>query len=75
MNNLTSSPEWIEIETIIEKQLSDLMDIRNIDEKISPDEMKIEIRARQLAVDKLLDFYNEYQFSRKSKEEVTVSFK
>lgn len=75
MNNLISSPEWIEIETIIEKQLSDLMDIRNIDEKLTPDEMKIEIRARQLSVDKLLDFYNEYQFSIKKKEEVIVTFK
>lgn len=75
MNNLTTSPEWIEVETIIEKQLSDLMDIRNIDDKLPADEIKVELRARQLACDKLLDFYNEYTFSKKKKEEIVVSFK
>lgn len=69
------SPEWIEVETIIEKQISDLMDIRNISETLSSDDMKVEIRARQLAVDKLLDFYHEYAFSKKKKDEIVVSFK
>lgn len=71
---LTKLPEWIEVENRHKKKISELMDIRNIDEKLSGDEMKIELRARQLATTKLIEFLEENNFSRIRLEDVDVTF-
>lgn len=71
---LTKLPEWIEVENRHKKKISELMDIRTIDEKLSGDEMKIEIRARQLATTKLIEFLEENNFSRIRLEDVDVTF-
>ena len=74
INTLTKLPEWIEVENRHKKKIGELMDIRTIDEKLSGDEMKIEIRARQLAVQKMIDFLDENGFSRVKKEDIDVTF-
>lgn len=74
LKRLTQDPEWMAIEELISTQVSDLLDLRNVEQTLSPEEMKIEIRARQLAVSKLVDFYNTNRFSQRKSEEVAVSF-
>ena len=64
IEQLTKTPEWIEVENIFKNKISELMDIRTISELLSPEETKIEIRARQIAIDKFIEFLKENNFSK-----------
>ena len=64
VKTLTTTPEWIEVENIFKNKISELMDIRLIDERLSQEDMKIEVRARQIAIDKFVEFLKENNFSK-----------
>ena len=74
IKTLTATPEWIEVENIFKKKISELMDIRLIDERLPQEEMKIEVRARQIAIDKFIEFLKENNFSKISKLDIGVTF-
>lgn len=74
IQRLTQDPEWIAIEELIASQISKMLDIREIDKNISAEDMKIEIRARQIAVEQLMDFYSKNSFTKRKVEEVPVTF-
>ena len=74
INTITSLPEWLEVENLFKKKISELMDIRDIDDKLSGDEMKIEIRARQLAIEKFVEFLSVNSFSKIKETDVDVTF-
>ena len=72
---LTKTPEWIEVENIFKQKISELMDIRNIDKTLSAEDIKIELIARDLAVDKFINFLKENNFSNINKSDINVTFK
>ena len=74
IEQLTKTPEWIEVENIFKNKISELMDIRTISESLSPEETKIEIRARQIAIDKFIEFLKENNFSKTNKEDIPITF-
>jgi len=74
IEQLTKTPEWIEVENIFKNKISELMDIRTISESLSPEETKIEIRARQIAIDKFIEFLKENNFSKINKEDIPITF-
>lgn len=74
IEQLTKTPEWIEVENIFKNKISELMDIRTISELLSPEETKIEIRARQIAIDKFIEFLKENNFSKINKEDIPITF-
>lgn len=74
VKTLTATPEWIEVENIFKKKISELMDIRLIDERLSQEDMKIEVRARQIAIDKFVEFLKENNFSKINKSDIGVTF-
>ena len=74
IEQLTKTPEWIEVENIFKNKISELMDIRTISELLSPEETKIEIRARQIAIDKFIEFLKENNFSKTNKEDIPITF-
>lgn len=74
IDTLTKLPEWLEVERLLKNKVSELMDLRTIDNNLSPDDMKIEIRARQMAIEKLLDFLDENGFSRSKSSDIDVTF-
>jgi len=71
---LTKSPEWLEVENRFKKKISELLDIREVKEFLSSEDMKIEIRARQLAVEKFIEFLHENSFSRMRTSDIDVTF-
>jgi len=71
---LTRTPEWLELENIFKQKIAELMDIRDIDQTLSAEDMKIEIRARQLAIEKFIEFLDKNNFSKIKMEEVAVTF-
>lgn len=75
IDTLTKLPEWIEVENRHKQKIAELMDIRTIDDKLSGDDLRIEIRARHLAIEKLTDFLEENNFSRINPLDVEVTFK
>lgn len=74
LQRLLQDPEWILIENLISDQISKMLDIREIDETISAEDMKIEIRARQIAVKQLMEFYSKNHFMKRKIEEIPVTF-
>ena len=74
MNELTKNPEWIEVENMHKKKISELMDIRTIDDALSGDDLKVEMRARHLAIAKLIDFLEENNYSKVKAEKLDVTF-
>ena len=74
IEQLTKTPERIEVENIFKNKISELMDIRTISESLSPEETKIEIRARQIAIDKFIEFLKENNFSKINKEDIPITF-
>lgn len=74
VEQLTKTPEWLEVENIFKSKISELMDIRSIDQSLSAEDMKIEIRARQLAIEKFIEFLDKNNFSKTKVEEVPVTF-
>ena len=72
---IIKTPEWIEVENRFKNKISELMDIRTINENLSQEDMKIEIRARQIAIDKFIEFLSENNFSNVNKSDVNVTFK
>lgn len=75
LDSITKNPEWIAVENIIQQQIAKLCDVTDIDLKLTAEELKIELRARFLAQEKLEDFYQEYKFTTKKIEEDRVPFK
>jgi len=74
VEHLTRTPEWIEVENIFKQKIAELMDIRNVDKTLSPEDTKIEIRARQLAIEKFIEFLDKNNFSKVKIEDVPVTF-
>lgn len=74
IKNFTNLPEWIDVENLFKQKISELMDIREIDPKLSNEDLKIEIRARQLAIDKFIEFLNTNSFSKIKQEDIQVTF-
>ena len=75
MELITKNPEWIAVETIIKDQIASLSNVTDINTDLPADELKIELKARKIAADKLEEFYKEYKFTTVQIEENNVSFK
>lgn len=75
LDSITKNPEWIAVENIIQAQIAKLADVTDMDLTLPSDELKVELRARYLAQEKLEDFYNEYKFTTRRIEEDSVPFK
>ena len=75
MDRFTQDPEWLKIEEILIKKINDLLDIREVDISKSSEDVKIEIFARKLAGEKLIEFYNQNGFSKKRLEDLMYDFK
>jgi len=72
---LLTTPEWVEVSEVVKEQVCELLDIRRIDPTQDDQAIAKEVRARILAVDKLLDFYNRYQFTQSKTKDVEYNFK
>ncbi len=74
LDSITKNPEWIAVENIVQEQIAKLSDVTDIDLNLPADELKVELRARFLAQEKLDEFYREYKFTTKKIEEDNVPF-
>jgi hypothetical protein len=72
---LRKAPEWVAVVDVVREQIAGLLDIRNVDTTQDDATIAREVRARYLAVDQLINFYNKYQFANPKKEDQFVSFK
>lgn len=75
MDELLKNPDWKAVEGVVQEQIASLLDLREVDMNLSPDELKIELRARDLAAEKLIAFYEKYKFSTVSKEANQAPFR
>lgn len=72
---ITSTPEWLKVEETLEKYLTDMFDLRNIDAKLPAEDYKIECLSRLRAAENVHLFYKNNKFINKRLDEVKTSFR
>lgn len=75
LKQILNNPDWKAVETVVSEQISKLLDLREVDMTLSPEALKIELRARDLASDILIEFYTAYKFTHRTKEENQAPFR
>jgi hypothetical protein len=75
IETLVQNPEWVAVENKLAEQIASLKNVDNINLELSPEELKIELKARFLAADMMQEFYDENRFTRKRLTENKTPFR
>lgn len=75
LKTIISNPDWMAVEQVMEKYLSEMFDLRNIDTKLSAEDYKIECVSRLRAAENLHKFYKTNAFISKRIEDISGSFR